>query len=308
MKLQFSIAALGLMVATGALAATVPAITIEGKGVFPESLSATKAGDIYVSSTGTGAIYRAKAGASKAELFIDPAVSGLKGALGVFADEGAQTLYVCGHVFGAPSPENNALQALRTFDLATGKAKATYPMPNQGKALCNDIAVGKDGAAYVAETMGGQVLRLKPGAQTLEVWIADPALASVDGLAFGSDNQLYVNTYNTHKMLRVAVKADGSAGAVTELKTSEALGNPDGLRHISGMRFLQVEGKTGRVAEVEIKGDEAIVKPLKTDAPGWAAVVYARGHAWGTDMKSSLRREPEKAEPFVIVPVAALKN
>ncbi len=59
-----------------------------------------------------------------------------------------------------------------TFDLRTGKPKASYPFPAPASA-CNDIAVDNDGTAYATDTPNGRIFRVKPGASTLELFMQD---------------------------------------------------------------------------------------------------------------------------------------
>jgi hypothetical protein len=275
-----------------ALAAQPTVVTIKDTGVFPESLTSNAAGDLFIGSSAKGAIYRARSGEADASLWISPETSGMAAVLGVFADDRSNTLYACSAAFGAPPDKADGLSALRAFDLKTGAAKAAYPMPDGAKSLCNDIAVGKDGAAYVSETSGGRILRLKKGAKALEEWIKDPLLAGVDGIAIGGDGRVYVNSVTSGRMFRVAMGADGSAGAITELKPSLKLGRPDGLRSIGGLRFLQAEGGAGRIAEMVIFDDQAAVMPLKSGEPGLTAVTVARGKAWAVNAKFDYRRNP----------------
>ncbi len=296
------IAAVGLGLASAAAAAPATQILIDDTKVFPESLTSTAAGDLIIGSSGKGAIYRARPGADRAVPWIDPKTSGMVAVLGVFADERSHTLYACSAAFGAPPEKAADLSALRTFDLATGAAKAAYPMPDGGKSLCNDIAVARDGSAYVSETLGGRVLRLSKGAAALEVWAKDARLAGVDGIAIGGDGSVYVNSVSAGKMFRIAMASGGAAGAITELTPSVKLDRPDGLRSIGGARFLQAEGGAGRISEVVISGDQATVIPLKTDDPGVTAVTVARGRVWFVNAKFAYRSDPalkdKSPEPF----------
>jgi sugar lactone lactonase YvrE len=295
--------------ASSASAAPARAILIDDRDVFPESLTATATGDLIVGSSAKGAIYRAPAGAAKARLWIDPKVSGMVGVFGVFADDASRTLYACSLPFGAPPDKADALSALRTFDLSTGAPKGDYPLPGGAKALCNDIAVAKDGTAYVSETRGGRVLRLMPGETSLIVWIEDPRLAGVDGVAVGGDGAVYVNTVSTGRMFRITVGPGGAAGPLEELRPSVTLGGPDGLRAIGGLRFIQAENGVGRISEVTISGDQAIVRLLKSDEPGLVSAAVAGGQVWAINAKFAYRREPLKEKdpnPFTIEPVGAL--
>jgi hypothetical protein len=291
-----------------AVAAT--AIAIDDKDVFPESLTSTRAGDLIIGSSAKGAIYRAKGGASTATLWIDPKTSGMAAVLGVYADEPSRTLYACSVALGAPPDKADSLSALRTFDLGSGAAKGAYPMPGGAKALCNDIAVAKDGTAYVSETIGGRVLRLRKGAAALEEWIKDPRLAGVDGIAIGGDGAVYVNTVTTGRMFRIAIGPDGAAGAITELTLSAPLAGPDGLRSLGGLRFLQAENRAGNVEVVTVAGDAAQISPFKTGEPGITSAAVARGDVWAINAKFAYQRDPalkgKDPNPFVVEPVGPL--
>ncbi len=307
-RIAASLLALSAAMTATAWAAPGP-VLIDDKGVFPESLTATASGELIVGSAAKGAIYRASAGAAKAELWIDPKTSGMIGVFGVLADDRSNTLFACSLPFGAPPDKADALSALRAFDLKTGAAKGDYPLPGGGKALCNDIAVGKDGTAYVSETRGGRVLRLKPGEAGLSEWVQDARLAGIDGIAVGGDGAVYVNTVTTGRMFRIPVAAGGAAGAMVELQPSMTLGAPDGLRAIGGDRFLQAENGVGRVSVVTISGDKAIVTPLKTGEPGLTSAVLANGTVWAVNAKFAYRSAPDLKDkdpnPFIVEPIAA---
>src|SRR5262249_48329040 len=150
--------------------------------------------------------------------------------LGVLADEKSGTLYACSNDLtglGVPSPGDGKGAFLKTFDLRTGAAKGSFALKDE-KSLCNDIAVGSDGTAYITASFAPYVYSLKPGATALEVWATDAALApakdgvGLDGIAFAADGHLYVTTYIPAKLFRIAVR-DGKPGAITELKSSSAL-------------------------------------------------------------------------------------
>src|ERR1700722_5080018 len=82
-------------IGSAANAAHVDVVTIDDNGVFPESVTSTRAGDLIIGSFAKGAIYRSKAGAARATLWLDPVKTGLRSVLGVLADEHSNTLYVC---------------------------------------------------------------------------------------------------------------------------------------------------------------------------------------------------------------------
>lgn len=304
-KLLAAAAVIGLS-GLGATGARAQAITVNDTLVFPESITSDKAGDVIFGSMGNGGVYRAKAGENTAALWIPSATSGITFMAGVYADDASNTLYACSGAAGAPPEKAAQMSAVRTFDLKTGAAKASYPMPYAAKSFCNDFAVDKAGNAYVTDTIGGAVHRLKKGATALDVWVKDDKLAGIDGIAVGGDGALYVNSVTAGKMFRVAVNKDGSAGAITELTPSVKLDRPDGLRALGGMKFLQAEGGAGRISLVTVSGDTATVTPIKEGTPGLTAMTVARGKVWALNAKLAYRNPPLKGQdpgPFEAVAV-----
>src|SRR5271154_5512789 len=178
-------------------AQVITEITLPGTRVFPESITSTPDGTLIVGSLGHGNVMRIAPGKTTAEEWIKPGTNGLNSILGVYADEKNKLLWVCSNKLG-PTGEATAV---KTFDLKSGAPKNSYVLPGDG-TLCNDIAVGPDGTAYVTDTRQGSVDMLKPGATSLEIAAKDPLLAGADGLAFGNKTTLYVNSVTAGKILR----------------------------------------------------------------------------------------------------------
>lgn len=255
---------------TPAQQAPLPDITVEGERIFPESVTSTSDGRVIVGSV-FGAIYKAEPGSAVATRWIELESSdgGDMAVFGVLADERSNLLWVCtqANPWGDGTPTQDA-PALRTFDLTSGDPLAFRPFPptDDGTAVtCNDVTIGPDGSAYVADTQGAAILKLPQNSSQLEVWAADPELGGADGIAFSDDGTLYVNTVTTGRILRVDIEADGSSGAITRIALAETLGGPDGMRLIDGDRFLLAEGQAGRLSIIEIDGDAATMTVLKDD-------------------------------------------
>ena len=245
---------------TGAQARTQ--ITTSDTAVSPENVTSSRDGTVYFGSMTKGTIYRAAPGAAVAEPWILASAAGLTRVLGVLADDRSNTLWVCQNATGGQGGAPVVGQtALRSFDLKSGAAKGTYPFPPNSR-VCNDIAVSADGSAYVSESFGGRVHRLKPGATALEVWATDQRMSVIDGLAFLDDGSLYVNDFTSGKLFRIPVNADGSAGALVPIETSLPLVRPDGLRAVGPRTLIQSE-QQGRVAELTIDGNRAQVRVLQ---------------------------------------------
>jgi hypothetical protein len=157
------------------------------------------------------------------------------------------------------------------------------------------------------------VYSLKPGGTALEVWATDPALApakdgvGLDGIAVGSDGNLYVTTFIPAALFRIAVK-DGKAGAVTALKPSRALDHADAMRAF-GDSLLLIEG-AGRLDKVTVKGDEATIETIKDGFAEPVSVTQVGDTGWVAEGKLSYIIGDNKGKDpgsFELKPVALPK-
>jgi streptogramin lyase len=301
-----------LSVAAGGIASAQTAALPDKS--FPESVTSTKDGTLYAGSFNLGGVTKVAPG-GKAEQFIKPGDSGSRSVLGVLADETSGTLYVCSNDitgFGVPGPGDTKGAWLKTFDLKSGAPKGSFGLPDP-KALCNDIAVGSDGTAYVTDSFTPNVYSLKPGGAALDVFATDPMLGpakdgvGLDGIAFGSDGNLYVTTYIPAKLFKIAVK-DGKAGAISELKPSRAIDHADAMRSFGGSLLL-IEGN-GKLDKVTVKGDDAEIETIKDGLAEPVSVTQVGDTAWVAEGKLSYIIGDNKTKdpgPFVLTPVALPK-
>jgi hypothetical protein len=278
-----------LFAATVILAAlTAPAfaadVVVDVPMAFPESLTSTANGTVYVGSMNLGAVYRALPG-EKTTTWISKEAGNFGKVLGVLADYPSRTLYVC---------DNNGANAyLKTFSLKTSALLKTYELPGGG--FCNDIALkGKD--AYITDTKGGRVLKLAGGSDALTVWYTnDKADASLDGLVWQGD-ALYSNTYNGNHLIRIPMNADGSAGKGVNLTTSMDIFQPDGMRLSNDGKILMVEGRgkdgNGRLDEVIVTGDTAAIRVIKDKYMLPTAVTVVGNTAYVLEAKLNYQRDP----------------
>lgn len=284
------------------------AVKLPGDKAFPESVTATADGTLYISNIAGGGVLRAKPGAPTAEVFIAAGDFGTRSTFGVLADEKAEMLWVCSNdasVIGLPGPSKVEGAYVKGFGLATGQGKVSAKLPGEA-AICNDMAIGPDGALYVSNTLAPQILRLKPDAKELEVWSDDPALApkggpGLDGIAFGGDGNIYVNKFGSGDLLRVDVH-DGKAGAVKMLETSKPLKFPDGLRPMKGQTFVMAEGG-GRVDKITIVGDKATVDVIKDGFIQPTGVALQGDTLWVADGQLSRLKGEAPSLPFKLQPI-----
>jgi len=310
---QAAIALTSAVALTSAAHAQAP-VNIPDKS-FPESVTSTSDGALYVGSFNNGGVTKVAPG-GKPEQFVKPGANDSRSTLGVLADERSGTLYVCSNDlshFGVAGPNDTKGAWLKTFDLKTGAPKGSFALAD-AKSFCNDIVVGSDGTAYISDSVMPNVYSLKPGGTKLEIWATDPKLAPVgkggvglDGIAIGADGNLYVTTFIPGKLFRIAMK-DGKAGEVTELKTSRTLDHADALRAF-GDGLLLIEG-AGRLDKVTMKGDEAQIDTIKDGLAEPVSVTVVGDTGWVAEGKLSYIIGDNKEKdpgPFTLKPVPLTK-
>jgi sugar lactone lactonase YvrE len=281
---------------------------------FPESVTSTRDGTLYVGSFNLGGVLKI-APDGKTEQLVKPGADGTRSTLGVLADERSGTLFVCSNDisgFGVAGPSETKGAWLKTFDLKSGAPKGSFALKDP-KSLCNDITVAGDGTAYITDSFAPFIYSLKPGGTSLEVWATDPLLApakdgvGIDGIAIGADGNVYVNTYIPAKLFRISAK-DGKAGAVTELKTSRPLDHADAMRSF-GNGFLMIEGN-GKLDKITVQGDEANVETIKDGFAEPVSVTQVGDIGWVAEGKLSYIIGDNKGKdpgPFSLKPVALPK-
>lgn len=271
--------------------AAPPIMVLDGERLFPESLASDAAGNLYIGSN-PGMIFRAAAGSENAPVWIAPSEeNGLMNVFGVLADDVRSLLWVCSN----PAMGAQGAPAIKTFDLADGSLRASYPLKVDGPAMCNDMTIAANGDVYASEMIGGRILRLANGAESFAEWAADPEFASIDGIAFAADGALYANAIQRGTLLRVGIAEDGAFGGVEVLETSRPLQQPDGLRALADGRMLQSEGSGGKVTVLTIP-QEGVVQV--TDIAGGidyaSSVTEVGGRVFYPEGKLSYLFDPNK--------------
>jgi hypothetical protein len=297
----------------------VESIPIPGTKAFPESITSTTDGTLYVGRVGDGGIVRIKPRTAESTIFVQPGASGSRSILGVFADEVSSTLWACSNdlsALGGPATSRDTASALKGFDLKTGDGKRSVLLPGS-HAFCNDIEVDAKGSVYVTDSANPTILKLSPGATTFEVFARDSAFSppqggfGLDGIAFGSDGNLYVTTYTVGELVRVEVK-DGRAGRVTTLSGTHHLKFPDALRAFGDNSFLLIEG-SGTLDRVVIQGDAFVVTQVRGGFATPTSVARVGTTAWVSEGQLAFFFDPSKKNsspslPFRIYQVPLRKE
>ena len=84
-------------------------ITLDVKNAFPESITSTEDGTLYIGSMPLGTVYRVSPGTTTPVLWLSNDKIGLPQVLGVLADKATDTLWLC-----ADGEGNRAVRARKT--------------------------------------------------------------------------------------------------------------------------------------------------------------------------------------------------
>ena len=283
-------------------------IALPGLRAFPESLTSTSDGTLFIGRLGDGGIVRANARSGEVAVFVAPGASESRSISGVFADQRANTLWACSNDLsdlGGPSGSGDSRSALKGFDLRTGAAKRSVPLPG-AHAFCNDIAVDARGALYVTDSAAPNILKLPAGAATFEVFASSPQFSppargiGLDGIALGSDGNVYVTTYTAGGLFRVDVKG-GRAEGVTELHGRVSLTRPDALRSLGEHSFLLIEG-SGSLDRVTVAGDAFAVLPIRAGFREPTSVTQVQSTAWVSEGQLAFFFDPAKMQSSPSLP------
>ena len=107
-------------------------IELPGERAFPESITSARDGTLFVGRLGEGGVVRADPRTGAAALFVAPGAAGSRSITGVFADEASGILWACSNdlsALGGPSEGRDRGAALKAFDLRTGAARRSVPLP-----------------------------------------------------------------------------------------------------------------------------------------------------------------------------------
>ncbi len=252
-----------------AVRATVSATLPLPADWYPESVAVGPDGSFYVGSWRQGAVARVRPGAVAPEILVKPGANGLANAQGVLIDAAQGLLWVCSGSLGFTTVPMTP-SALKSYDLATGAPRNSYPMPDKG--YCNDLAQDSHGTIYVTDSLHPRILRLRPQDHALDVWKEDPDFAQgqegydLNGIALDGDDTLYVSAVAAEPYLwRIAVQHDGRAGAAVRVAMPRILKNADAIRRVGHHALAIFESDAfgrdqpygGQISLVHLEGDRA---------------------------------------------------
>ena len=275
----------GITTQTAELGGHTPAaITLPGDNYFPESITASFGGSLYVSSITTGEIVRFATPRSAAEVFVPAGVN--IGTAGVAFDDIRQVLWACAVDLTFATPTS-----LRAFSAHDGSLLAAYTVPDGG--VCGDLTLAR-GDVYITDTLLGLVFKLttpvpwRSTGGTLALWSADPlfkgaGFLQINGIAFDGFRTFYTTNYSTGQLLRVVINPDGSAAPAQLIQTPRPMPTVDGIRVTAPFAHsLFITENTGALSRIDISGNTASITTLGTfDQP--TSVIRTGNDLWITE-------------------------
>jgi sugar lactone lactonase YvrE len=248
-------------------------------GEFPESITAEKSGDLYVSMFVLDQVRR-----------VDPA--------------GAQT--VIARLPQGATPAGVKLDASGTlyvaatgFNLATGQTdpatRGVYRVGRDGSAqripgteaiaFPNDLAFDKRGNLYVTDPVGGSVWRIDRSGAVVR-WVDDPLLHGTGellGFPYGANGIAFTHhrliVSNTERGLLVAIplEPDGDAGKATVVASSPLLLGGDGIAlDAHGNVYCAVNGQN-MLAVVRVDGSIDVLATAADGLDSPSSVAFGTG-------------------------------
>lgn len=211
---------------------------------FPEGITATAGGRLFIGSVATGDIYTAESGADTADVFTSELAPST---VGMTVGRDNATLWLCN--------SNMAAGTSAVIGIGIGdKARVgTHELPRQSAevgSFCNDLVMSPDGALWITESFGGRIFRIAPEDlsrnNSAEIWLEDAALRGPAAGTFGANgitwlgDRLYTVVTDQGTLLSIDPTIEAPTGddlqpvALTFNGTEVPLIRPDGITAVPG--------------------------------------------------------------------------
>ena len=212
---------------------------------FPEGITISNNGDMFVGSLKENKIVRFKNKKKYSEIFVPSNSNGLMSVIGIIADDRNKILWACSSNPGVTNyPTQNPIVSLKAFDLTTGDPLQSYKFPNGG--FCNDITIDNNGNVYATDSFNPRILRLNKSKSRLENWFEDKAFEgegfNLNGITF-IDNKIYTVKMNSGELFEISIGENGKPVNFNKIDLPRSLNAPDGIEAIDKNNLLVVENR-----------------------------------------------------------------
>lgn len=270
--------AFGLYTPIQAREAVRSSYVLPGDAVFPEGIAYQRStGQFYVSSTTDGTIFRGDLDEEVAEVFLPGGQDGRTTAVGLKVDREGR-LFIAGGNLGQ----------VFIYDTATGGLLAALSngLPRTA-TFVNDVALARDGTAYVTDSVSPYLYRVRENADgqfELERFIDFTGTAlqyqtgfNLNGIAVSqNDKYLIVVQSNTGRLFRIEI----ATKEVTPIDLGGAtLTAGDGIL-LRGRTLYVVRNSFNLIVELKLSGDltRAVIVSETTDPSFITPTTIAEAH------------------------------
>jgi hypothetical protein len=220
---------------------------------FPEGITKSQAGRMYVGSIADGSIYTVAPNATTALQFVAANTLAKPSVLGMAVSSDGQTLWACNTVTSPPMGQLPSA-AIVGIGAGDGQVKWTHELPTSAAgAFCNDIVIADNGNLWATESFGGRIFRILasdlPSNAAATTWLQASELAGPEGPAVGAfganglallSGKLFLVNSSRGTLLSIDPTLDAPASAdlhVVALQESGVaapvvLANPDGITRL----------------------------------------------------------------------------
>lgn len=222
-------------------------------------------GLFYVSEVTGGEIHRGSVSSTDTEEWLKgDGTDGRYTARGITVDREGNV-----YVAGGPNGIGTGRPDLWVYD-KDGTLLAALRVPGTADAFLNDVAIGRDGAAYFTNSNDPQVFRVAEGANGWEATLWADATDTITrstgfnlgGIVLSADRSAFVVAQgNVGRMWRF----DARTGEVSEIATDTDLVNADGLVR-QGNRLTVVRNFSRMIATLRVSADGSRLVTLGQEA------------------------------------------
>ena len=171
-----------------AVVGSTPAYVIHEKDLAPEGIAYDPAErKFYISSLNKKKIVCVSADGSVKD-FKASGQDGLGDTLGMKVDEKRRILWVVSDAFDAKLGENPG--GVFQYDLKTGGLRFKHLLPPGSAGFLNDVALSSAGDAFATNTGTGEVFRLSPERDGLELFLPAGSVGQANGIAVSPDDKI----------------------------------------------------------------------------------------------------------------------
>jgi Cu-Zn family superoxide dismutase len=278
---------------------------LPGAAVFPEGVAYDqRTHTVFVSSTTDGTVFRGDDSDETLAPFLAPGADGRTTAIGLEVNAD-------GHLFVA----GGATGFVFVYDATTGALIARLS-GGSSPTFINDIAVDRDGVAYITDSMSPVIYRVAPngaGGYTIERWLelGGTPIVYVPGFNLNgievSSNSRYLFTIqtNTGRIFRIEI----ATGEIVEVDVGGALfPNGDGL-WMRGNSLYVLQNQQELISEIRLQPNQARGTLVgQTTDPSFmfpTSLVGARGRLLVVNSQFDRRASGTPVLPFTVsvVPV-----